>query len=327
MPGTTHLGIGDLDEGESGRDEPYIFHFPDGNAGVARSLVRRLVPQAIPGHTMEDLVLARVDYDALDRAASPTRIRLNSTAVNVRHTTDSKHVDVTYVQHGDVRRVRGRHVVFAAYNAMLPHVCPELPEAQKEALAYAEKVPLVYTSIAVRNWRAFAELGYNSVYIPKSKYIYSFGLDFPVSMGNYNFTSNPDQPTILHGSWVPAVPEQGLTAREQHVAGRRRLYELSFADFEDDIVAKMDGALSAGGFDASRDIAGITVNRWPHGYAYEYNDLSDPQGFGPQNGPHVAGRAQLGRISIANSDASAYAYVNGAIDAADRAVDEQLRTA
>ena len=79
-----------------------------------------------------------------------------------------------------------------------------------------------------------------------------------------------------------------------------------------------------GGFDAERDIAGLTINRWPHGYAYEYNELYDPPEWNLSNGPHIAGRAQIGRISIANSDASAYAYANGAIDAADRAVDEQL---
>lgn len=326
MPATQHLGIGELDEGRPEHNELYIFHFPDGNAGVARSLVRRLLPEAVPGQTMEDLVRARVDYSLLDRAGSPTRIRLNSTATELRHTPDGRHVDVTYVHNGEVHRVRGQHVVYAGYNPMLPYICSELPASQKEAIRYAEKVPLVYISIAVRNWRALAELGYSNVYIPRSRYMYSFGLDFPVSMGGYDFTSGPDQPTILHGSWVPAVPEQGLSAREQHAAGRRKLYELSFADFEQDIVAKMDGALASGGFDAAHDIAGITVNRWPHGYAYEYNDLADPQGFSPQNGPHVAGRAQLGRISIANSDASAYAYVNGAVDAADRAVDEQLLT-
>jgi len=86
----------------------------------------------------------------------------------------------------------------------------------------------------------------------------------------------------------------------------------------------MSGALAGGGFDAQRDIAAITVNRWPHGYAYEYNELFDPPDWNRASGPHQAGSAQMGRISIANSDASAYAYVNGAIDAADRAVNEQI---
>ncbi len=325
LPGFEGLGIGELPASGHERDEPYIFHFPDGNAGVARALVRRLVPDSLPGKTMEDLVGAHADYESLDRPGANTRIRLNSTAVDVRHTADQKHVDVTYVTEATTHRVRAKHVIWAGYNAMLPHTCPELPAEQTEAIAYASKVPLVYISVAVRNWRALANLGYSNISVPRPELMHSFGMDFPVSMGDYDFTKGPDEPTILHGTYVPTVPDQGFTAREQHSRGRRKLYEMSYADFETGIVSQLQGALGPGGFDADRDIAGITVNRWPHGYAYEYNELSDPQGFGPENGPHVRGRAQVGRISIANSDASAYAYIDGAFDAAVRAVNEQLK--
>ncbi len=324
MPGTAGLGIGKLENQPPGRDEPYIFHFPDGNAGVARALVRQLIPEAVPGKTMEDLVRSRVDYALLDRRSNGTRIRLNSTAVDVAHVDSGRHVDVTYVRAGEAYRVRGKHVVLACYNHMIPHICHEVPEKQKEAIAYATKVPLVYISVAVRNWRAFENLGYNDFYIPQGILMHSFGKDFPVSMGGYDFTRKSNEPTVIHGSYVPSVPDQGLTAREQHLAGRKRLYEQTFDEFEQKIVRQMSGALDGGGFDAERDIAAITVNRWPHGYAYEYNDYSDPPQYNRTNGPHLAGAAQIGRISIANSDASAYAYVNGAIDAADRAVNEQV---
>jgi len=323
MPGTRRLNLELVNESYE-RGEPYIFHFPDGNAGFARSIVRNLLPSAIPGTTMEDLVKARVDYDGLDLASSMVRIRLNSTAVKVQHTPSEKAVDVTYIKDGRSYRVRGAHVIMACYNSIIPHICPEVPDAQKEAIAYATKMPLVYISIAVRNWKAFSNLGYRSFYVPQPSLMHSFGLDFPVSMGGYNFTQNPDEPTVIHGTYVPLDPDKGLNARQQCIAGRTRLYEMSFDDFEENIVSQMSGALHGGGFDAERDIVAITVNRWPHGYAYEYIDYSDPVEFNPQNGPHIAGRAQIGRISIANSDASAYAYLTGAIDAADRAVNEQL---
>ena len=324
-PGFAGLGIGELEPVGHGLDEPYIFHFPDGNAGVARALVRQLIPDAVPGSSIEDLVTARVDYDRLDRRDSNTRIRLNSTAVNVRHSADQKNVEVIYVNFGDVHRVRAKHVIWAGYSAMVPHICPELPAEQAEAIAYASKVPLVYINIAVRNWRAFAELGFNSISIPNPELMHSFGMDFPVSMGDYSFTNDPGEPTVLHGTYVPTVPDQGLSAREQHTLGRRALYEKTYEDMEASIINQVQGALAPGGFDAERDIAAITVNRWPHGYAYEYNDLSDPEGWGPDAGPHVIGRAQLGRISFANSDSSAFAYVNGAFDAGVRAVNEQLK--
>jgi spermidine dehydrogenase len=213
----------------------------------------------------------------------------------------------------------------ACYNAVIPHIVPEVPDAQREAIQFPEKTPLVYINIAIRNWRAMAELGCNNIYVPKSSLMYSFGLDFPVSIGDYRFTARPDEPTVLHGTFVPTTPDQGFTQKEQNRLGQKRLLEMSFDDFEAKIVRQVDGALGGAGFDVERDIAGITVNRWPHGYAYEYNDLFDPPDFGPDKGPHIAGRAQIGRISIANSDASAYAYVNGAIDAAYRAVQEQIR--
>jgi len=322
--GTQNLGIGKIEGDPPGRDEPYIFHFPDGNAGLARSIVRQLIPEAAPGSTMEDLVATRVDYSALDQHESNVRMRLNSTGVDVRHTPNQKTVDVTYVRDGDPYRVRGKHVVLACDNGMIRHICSEVPEAQAEAINYATKTPLVYISIAVRNWRAFSELGFQYIYVPKAQLMNSFGMDFPVSMGDYKFTQNPDEPTVLHGTFIPTKPYQGLTGREQNVAGRRQLYEMSFADFENGIIRQLDGALSGGGFEVERDVAAITVNRWPHGYAYEYNELFDPHEWNPNNGPHIEGRAQIGRISIANADASAYAYVNGAIDAADRAVNEQI---
>ena len=324
MPGTGGLGIGELENETPPRDEPYIFHFPDGNAGVARALVRQLIPAAVPGESMEDLVLARVNYALLDAPENNTRLRLNSTAVNVGHADRGRHVDVTYVQNGQVHRVRGRHAVLACYNGMIPHLCSELPKAQQEAIAYATKVPLVYISVALRNWKAFENLGFQSFYIPQGELMHSFGMDFPVSMGGYGFTQRSSEPTVIHGTYVPTVPGRGLKAREQHIQGRRLLYEQTFDELERKIVRQMSGALAGGGFDAARDIAALTVNRWPHGYAYEYNDYADPLEYDRDNGPHVAGRARIGRISIANSDASAYAYVDGAIDAAHRAVNEQL---
>ena len=324
MPGTEYLGIGELQGEPAGRDEPYIFHFPDGNASVARSIVRKLIPDSLPGNSMEDLVLARADYDLLDRKSNSTRIRLSSTAVNARHVEGDKFVDVTYVQDGVPRRVRGKHAIMACYNNIVPHICTEIPQAQVEAIARATKIPLVYISVAVRNWKAFEKMGYQGFYIPQANLMHSFTMDFPVSMGGYDFTQNSSEPTVIHGTYVPTAPDQGLTEREQHVQGRRKLYELVFDDFERDIVRQMSGALAGGGFDADRDIAAITVNRWPHGYAYEYNELYDPPEWTRNNGPHQLGAAQIGRISIANSDASAYAYVNGAVDAADRAVGEQI---
>jgi spermidine dehydrogenase len=323
MPGTQGLGVAEALDNDHDFEEPYIFHFPDGNASLARLLVRRLLPDAIPGATMEDAILARANYAALDRDGATTRIRLNSTVVDMRHSPTRKSVDVVYVRDGATHRVRGRHAIMAGYLAMAPYLCAEMTEPQKEAVRFFTKIPLVYGNVALRNWRAFEKAGYSRVYSPTAFYEH-LSLDFPVSMGGYEFSPTPDDPIILHLQHVPIEPGQGLNEKDQHRAGRRRLYGMAFEDFESAFVEQMTGMLGTFGFDAERDVAAITINRWPHGYAYEYNELYDGPDWSPENGPHLAARAAIGRISIANSDSSAYAYVNGAFDAAIRAVEEQL---
>ena len=145
-------------------------------------------------------------------------------------------------------------------------------------------------------------------------------------MGGHEFAKNPEDPIILHIPYVPSVSDKNLSPREQFKAGRYKLYSMSFDDFESKIIDQLDRILGPGGFEAKRDIAGITVNRWSHGYTYQYNDLHDaPQGIWGDNGPHIAGRKQINRISIANADSNASAYTQSAIDAAYRSVQEQLK--
>jgi spermidine dehydrogenase len=118
---------------------------------------------------------------------------------------------------------------------------------------------------------------------------------------------------------TPVQP--GLPERDQHRAGHFDILNTDFATFEEKIHDQLARILGPGGFDAQRDITAITVNRWPHGYAYEYNPLFDP--VWPDGGaPHEIGRARFGRITIANSDAGAAAYTDSAIDQAYRAVQE-----
>lgn len=316
------LGLG----GDEGKEEPYIFHFPDGNASIARLLVRSLLPDAVPGHTMEDVVTARADYSKLDQPSSPARIRLNSTAVRAQNsgTADSaKQVEVSYVQAGKLKKVTGKSCILACYNVMVPYLCPEIPDKQKEALRYCVKEPLIYTHVAIRNWRAFDKLGIRQVVSPGSYHCFTM-LDFPVSLGAYQFPSKPDEPMVLFMLRTPCQP--GLPRRDQYRMGRYELISTPFSDFERNIRDQLNRMLSSAGFDSARDIAAITVNRWAHGYAYEYDSLFDPH-WAEQDRPCVIGRKQFGRISIANSDAGASAYTNVAIDQAYRAVQEQIRGA
>lgn len=301
------------------------FHFPDGNASIARALVRALVPDALTGHTAEDIVTAATDYSRLDRAGNPIRIRLNHLAVRARNVAGAAGpgVEVAYTASrggGPVRVVRAKDCVFASWNMLIPYLVPELPEAQKAALHALIKTPLVYTSVALKRWTAFQALGIKSVYAPGG-YHSDFALNPAVNIGTYKSVRDANEPTLVHMTRTPAQP--GLPERDQHKAGRAELLVTPFETFEREIRTQLGRTLGAGGFDPARDIAGIIVNRWPHGYAPEYNALSDI-GFDADHTPNLIARQRCGRISIANADSGMAAYTDIAIDQAHRAVSELL---
>jgi len=309
--------------GEVTPQPPYHFHFPDGNASIARMLVRSLIPASTPGNTAEDIVTAKVDYSQLDKSGSGTRIRLNSTAVLARNLGDpasAKEVEVTYGRDKKAYTVRAKGAVLACWNMVIPYMCPELPDAQKEALHYGVKVPLVYTAVALKNWTSFHKLGIRGATCP-GMYHSSFGLDQPVSIGGYKFPQSPEDPILIQMLRTPCQP--GLSARDQQRIGHYDLLSTSFETFERSIRDQLGRVLADGGFDPARDIEAVTVNRWPHGYAYEYNPLWDPDWPEGQRPCDIA-RKPRGRIAIANSDAAAAAYTDQAFDQAYRAVQELL---
>ncbi len=320
-----------LPERREEKEEPYIFHFPDGNASIARLLVRSLVPGSAPGHTMEDIVTAKMDYTRLDRPENRVRIRLNSTGVRARNIggrpgdpEGAKEVEVAYFQQGKLHRVRGGFCVMGCFNFVVPFLCPEMSTTQKEALAYAVKEPLVYTNVQIRNWTAFQKLGTNFIYCPGA-YFSNIDLDFPVSIGHYQFPSSPEDSCILHLLRTPCQPD--LPCKEQYKAGYWDIYQTPFATFEKNARDLLGRVLGSAGFDSERDILAITVNRWPHGYAYEYNPLFEPLDRPESERPCVIGRRPFGRITIANSDSDGHAYTNIAIDQAYRAIQEAIHIA
>jgi len=321
LPGLKAAGISEYEE-----EEPYIHHFPDGVASVARLIVRAMIPEVAPGSTMEDIVTARFDYDRLDFDESSVRLRLNSTVTHVEHDGDpasATRVGVSYVRGGQAYRVRARRCVLACDNAIIPTLCPKMPEAQREALAVQVRAPILYTTVALRNWQAWKKLGIGAI-VSTGGYHVNAMLDFPVTMGGYEFASDPDDPIAVHMERFPHRPNEGLGERAQRRFGRYELLSTSFETIERNVRSQLAATLADGGFDPARDIEAITVNRWAHGYSYTYNDLEDPwyEDWDDERYPHVRGRKPFGRITIANSDAGADAMMEVAVDQAHRAVSE-----
>jgi len=323
LPGLKAAGFTEYEE-----EEPYIHHFPDGVTSVARMMVREMIPGVAPGTTMDDVVTARFDYDKLDLGESSVRLRLNSTVTHVEHDGDpasAKQVGVSYVKGGQAYRVRTRSCVLACDNAVIPSVCPELPQAQREALAEQVRAPILYTNVALRNWQAWKKLGIGAV-VSTGGYHVNAMLDFPVTMDGYEFASDPDDPIVVHMERFPHRPNEGLGERAQRRFGRYELLATSFETIERNVRSQLAATLAGGGFDPARDIEAITVNRWAHGYAYTYNDLEGPyyDDWDDERYPHVRARKPFGRITIANSDAGANAMFEVAVEQAHRAVSELL---
>jgi spermidine dehydrogenase len=305
------------------REQSRQHWFPDGNASLTRLMVRLLIPGIAPGNAMEDVVMARFDYAKLDQSSSNTRIRLNSTVTNVAN--EAGGVTVSYVEGEKAYRVRARNCVLACNNAMIPYLCPQLPQAQKEALADQVRQPILITCVAVKNWLAWKKLGLSRVTIPGG-YHTSIRLQTPINIGDYRTADNPDEPIILRMSKYPYPKNSGLTAQEQYRAGRFELLATPFEEIERHIRTQLDELLGGHGFDAAEDIEAIIVNRWAHGYAYSYgfhnlfeDDHADPD---HESYLHVQARKPMGRITIANSDSGGMAMLECAIEQAYRAVGE-----
>jgi spermidine dehydrogenase len=320
LPGAAAAGF--PDEGDY---EPYIHHFPDGNASIARMLVREMIPDVAPGTTMDDIVRAPFDYSKLDVVDAPVRLRLNSTVVNVRHNGEpgsAKSVTVSYVRNGRLGEVRARQTILACYNAIIPSLCPEMPQQQRDALSKGIKIPIIYTNVALSNWRAWEKLGVGAISAPGCYHVNAM-LDFPVDMGGYKFSSGPDESIVVHMERFPHRPNEGLSMREQAPLGRYELLTTSFETIERNIREQLAAMLSPGGFDSATDIEAITVNRWPHGYATR--DWLVDDYYEDRSGirySYVVGRQPFGRIKIANSDAGASASFESAVRQAYRAVEE-----
>jgi len=295
------------------KDNPYIHHFPDGNASVARALVKKLIPNVAKGNNAEELVLSKFDYNELDKSKNVVRIRLNSTVVNVRHGGDLKNaseVFVNYINDNKSYQVKANSVVMACYNMMIPHIASDLPEEQAAALKLQSKSPLQYTTLGLRNWRAMKEMEIGVAMSPGNMHQAVY-MDFPVSIGGYEYTKNPDDPCTIQMIGCPYGETVGTPRLEQYREARYKMLGLQFKDYEAEIRTHLNGMLPKKLFDFDRDVESIIVNRWGHGYTVS----------GPGDSA-IMGRQPFGRITIANCDSGSSSDAKTAIDMASRAVNE-----
>jgi spermidine dehydrogenase len=294
-------------------ESPYVHHFPDGNAGIARALVKKLIPSVAEGDSAEELVLARFDYGELDKPSHAARVRLNSTVVNVEHAGDpgdSSEVLVSYIQDNKSYRVSAKGVVMACYNMIIPHIVPSLPREQAAALKLQGKSPMQYTTVGLRNWRAMKELGIGLAMSPGNMH-QAVLMDFPVTMGGYEYTKSPDDPCVIQMISCPYGDTVGAPRLDQFRQARYRMLALPFENYEREVRSHLSGMLPGEMFDFDRDVASISVNRWAHGYTTG----------GPGDSTRI-GRQPFGRVVIANADSAPGADAKTAVMMGHRAINE-----
>lgn len=292
----------------------YVHHFPDGNATVARLLVQKLVPRVARAASPLDVVNARLDYSQLDRAGHPVRVRLSSLAVRAENVGNGTRVQ--YLRAGGLHEARAPHTVMAGWHMMAAHILPELTAEQKAAMRANLKMPLVYAQVVLRRWDAVQRSGVGAAYCPGSVF-QTVQMDFPVTFGRHRPPAGPQSPGVLLMIRMPCPPLVEASVPDLLRMGRAELLATPFATFEKQILAQLQAMYGPHGLDAARDVAAITVNRWPHGYVYSEAEY--------QGRPaRVLASQRVGRIVMANADATGRAYTDAAVDAAWSAV-QQLR--
>jgi spermidine dehydrogenase len=298
--------------------------FPDGNSGIARLITKTLISEAISGeHSLENICRNNINFSALDRAGAATRIRLGSSAVWVSHDGDptkSESVTIAYTRGGKAFLVKARSVVMAGGSWTTKHVVRDLPDDRKEAYSQFYRSPCMVANVAVRNWRFLYKMGISGCqwfeglgsYVQLRK-LALCGADSP--------TISPDSPVVLTIKVLYTHP--GNTTEQQGHIGRAEMISTPFREYERQIRQQLTEMFARSGFDASRDIAGIILNRWGHAYASPAPGFYFGKGGKPAPG-EVLRSAPFGRIAFANTDLSGMPDHKSSIIEADRAVGQLL---
>ncbi|MEU8205395.1 NAD(P)-binding protein [Streptosporangium sp. NPDC049046] len=301
---------------------PRAWRFPEGNQAIVRMMAARMIPGFATAFGVKDITTASFDYGVLDRPGNRVRVRLSSPVVSAANdgpADTAGGATVGYFDGERVRTVRAGGVIMACWNSMIPYLVDDLPPEQRTALGRAVKVPLLYATVQLRDWRAWRRMGIRRARFTGARWCVA-ELDDPADVGAYRCPRRPEEPITAHLVGTPVTP--GVSPAQGSVAGRYALIETPYEHLEYSIRDQLTRLLGPGGFDAARDIEAITVNRWGHGYAPEYATPWDLDFYPDGTPPAAVARRTHGRIAIANSDSVPAARADAAVTAAYRAVAE-----
>jgi spermidine dehydrogenase len=304
------LGIGDA------TDYVHLAQWPGGNTGTLRHLVWKLIP-GIYGKVsgINDVLSNPIDRAEVDRKGNGTRIRLGSLVVNVRHEGSSE-VRVTYLDGENMVRVSADRVVMAGQQHLNKRVVTDLPAVYRDAMEQFMHAPMMMVNVALTNWRFMDKMGVASVRWFGDELGWFTTLRRQMILdGEEPMPLDPDKPTVLTMYNSFCIP--GLPVEQQTVAARMKMFGMSYADIEKQVIDQFTKMFTPGGFDAERDIAGIIVNRMGHAYA------ATPPGFffGKDGKPTASDiiRKPHGRIAFAHAELMGMQMWEGAVHEGQRA--------
>ena len=303
-------------------NEDLLQSFPGGNTGIARHFVKKLNPDAIDGTSFEEVLFGRIAFDQLDREDKPVRMRLNSTAVSIEHTSQvngNEQVQITYAKNGELNQLKAKAVVMATGGWVNRNVLKDLPSEYHGAYGKFGHSPVLVANVALTNWRFLERLGVSAAIWPEG-FGFTCNIRRPMIVDGKSQPLHPDKPIVL--TFYTPIFKPGLERKEQGAVGRAELLSTSFTDYERQIREQMTIMFSAGGFDPGKDIAGIILNRW--GHAYVNPDLGFMFGADGNIAPPDVIREPYGRIAIGHSELRGHQYWSGAAGEGRRAAEALL---
>ena len=299
------------------------YSFPGGNAGIFRHIVKHLNPDSIEGgNSFEEILFNSIDFSALDRPENALNIRLSATAIDVSHAGSaetSDHVNVSYHQDGEVKRVKAKTLVMGIGGWVARNIASDMPAEISEAYEQFYHSPVLVVNVALRNWRFLERLG-----IAAGRWFEGFGGFFairrPMDTGDLTQPFDPEKPTVMT-FYVP-FNNPGHPPEVQGAIGRAELLSKSYADYEKEIIGQMTDMFADHGFDANRDIAGLILNRWGHAY------ISPQPGFhfgrDGKAAPKGVVRRGYGRVQFGHSELTGYMSHTRALSEGARAAEAAM---
>ncbi|MFO1468890.1 MAG: NAD(P)-binding protein [Steroidobacteraceae bacterium] len=308
-------------------DSIYLASFPGGHAGTARHFLKKIMPAAIAGGTTtNEIINGAVQWQALDKAHEPVRMRLSSTVVQITHEGtpgSAKGVWVTYLRGGKLYKVHAKAAVMCSPQHANRHICADVSPEVRTAMNAFHHAPMHTINVAVRNWKFLEKLG-----IASARWFEGIGwwtslrrnLEIP---GQVTQPLDPSKPVVL--TMYNPFPLPGVPFPQQCTAARMQLFGMSYAHIESAVREQFTKMFGDAGFNADRDIAGIISNRWGHAY------VVDPPYFltgkDGQPAPPAVLRKRFERLSFGHSELSGAQMWETAAEEGARAGEQILEVA